>query len=92
MLKKFDELTEEQQKLCYLMYSDKDTVTQYLYNFDDKGKYIGRQYTPPVGVIHAESTVPGASKPMVVLNEEQKKIVKEVAKDEKPKAKRSHKK
>ncbi len=36
------------------MYSDKETVKNYLYNFDEKGKYIGRQFAPQVGVIHAE--------------------------------------
>ena len=45
MLKKYSELSEEQQKLVHLMYADKETVKNYLYNFDDKGKYMGRQFT-----------------------------------------------
>ena len=45
MLKKYSELSEEQQKLVHLMYSTKETLEQFLYNFDDKGKYIGRQLT-----------------------------------------------
>ena len=45
MLKKYSELTAEQQKLVHLMYSTKETLEQFLYNFDDKGKYIGRQFT-----------------------------------------------
>lgn len=57
MLKKYDELTEEEKKKVTLMYSDKDTVQMYLYNFDEHGNYHGRQYIPPVGLVHAESTV-----------------------------------
>ena len=74
MLKRYDELTAEQKKLVALMYSDHETLAQFRYNFDDKGKYIGRQFMPETGIIHAESIVPDEPK------------------DEKPKAKRSHKK
>lgn len=48
MLKKYDELTEEQKSMVHLMYSDKDTVQMYLYNFEGD-KYRGRQYNPPEG-------------------------------------------
>lgn len=45
MLKKYDELTEAEQKLVSLMYSDKDTVHMYLYNFEGD-RYVGRQFIP----------------------------------------------
>ena len=94
MLKKYSELTEEQQKKVGLMYSDKDTVGMYLYNFDEHGDYHGRQYAPPsgkdekmgvFGTIHAESTV--------LDKEETKEVeeVKEEVKEDKPKSRR-HKK
>jgi len=35
------------------MYSDKDTVQMYLYNFEGDN-YRGRQYAPPVGRLHNE--------------------------------------
>jgi len=39
-------LTEAEQKLVSLMYSDRDTVQMYLYNFEGD-KYVGRQtYVP----------------------------------------------
>lgn len=65
MLKKYDELTEKEQKLVSIMYSDQNTVQNYLYNFEGE-KYIGRQfYIPPektkegliVGTVHAEPLV-----------------------------------
>ena len=48
-LKKFDELTEDEKKQISYMYSDLTSQEQYLYNFDDNGKYVGRQYEPPAG-------------------------------------------
>ena len=47
-LKKYSELTEAQRKLVHVMYSNRDTVQMYLYNFEGD-KYVGRQtYVPDV--------------------------------------------
>lgn len=58
MLKKYSELTKEQKSKVQVMYSDPSNLEMYLYNFDENGNYHGRQFTPEMGVIHAESTVP----------------------------------
>ena len=55
-LKKYNELTKEEQEKVKVMYSDLTTVEQYLYNFD-KDKYLGRQYHPQGMTIHAEPLV-----------------------------------
>ncbi len=81
MLKKFEELTEEQQKLVYLMYSDNETVKNYLYNFDDKGRYTGRQFAPETGVIHAEPVIEKIAHK--VEHEDEKVIAKSKAKHKK---------
>ncbi len=48
-LKKYDELTEAEQKKIMIMYqfSSEDTVGMYLYNFDDNGNFHGRQFYVP---------------------------------------------
>lgn len=49
MLKKYEELTDEEIKKVSLMYSNHDTLAMFLYNFDEHGNYHGRQtYVPPV--------------------------------------------
>ena len=81
MLKKYSELTEAQQKLVQLMYSNADTVGQYLYNFDATGKYTGRQFAPETGVIHAEAAVEKIAK--AVEHQAEKVIKKSEAKRKK---------
>jgi hypothetical protein len=86
MLKKYDELTKEQKEKVKVMYSDLDTLKQYLYNFDDNGKYTGRQYTPPEGEtksgIHFGSIHFTKDEPIEKENEQEIKIksVKKVSK------------
>lgn len=92
MLKPYKELTNAQKKQVAVMYSDLTGQEQYLYNFDDNGKYIGRQYAPPsgktesgvpFGTIHAEPVE--ESRPAEVEPEE----VEEPAKSKrKPRAKK----
>ena len=74
MLKKYSELTEEEKKKVSIMYSDQETVQHYLYNFDDKGQYHGRQFAPKEGVLVAESTV---GEKVEEVTEEAKEEVKE---------------
>ena len=70
-LKKYSELTKEQQEKVKVMYSDLTTVEQYLYNFDDNGDYKGRQYAPPsgkdakVGIFGAIHAQPAGEEPSV---------------------------
>lgn len=80
-LKKYDELTREQQARVSVMYSDKNTVTQYLYNFDNQGNYHGRQYAPPVGTIHAEAPEPSGK---VMLEKPEVKPAEEKPEEPKP--------
>lgn len=44
MLKPYKDLTEAQKKQVAVMYSDLTSQEQYLYNFDENGKYLGRQF------------------------------------------------
>jgi len=88
MLKKYSELTEEEKKKVFIMFSDQTTVEMYLYNFDKDGGFHGRQYTPPsgkdekvgiYGTIVAESTVPEVEEDTVeVLDIEEDGKVKKV--------------
>ena len=55
-LKQYKELTEKEKKLVTVMFSDQTTVEQYLYNFDNDGKYLGRQYAPE-GSVYNEPLV-----------------------------------
>jgi len=57
MLKKYNELTDEEKKRVSVMYANLTNQGQYLYNFGDDGHYHGRQYAPPLTVI-AEPTEP----------------------------------
>lgn len=61
MLKKFDELTDEEKGKVQVMYSDLSNLKMYLYNFDKDGGYHGRQYTPPL-TVRADSTEPSKPK------------------------------
>lgn len=72
-LKKYDELTEAQQKLVWVMYSDKDTVSQYLYNFEGDA-YKGRQFIPSKHTVIEKDVVKS------VLEEPKVEEVKEVKK------------
>lgn len=79
-LKKYDELTDVEKKKVSVMYSDQLTVEQYLYNFDEKGEYHGRQYFHP-GTTHAESTV------VEKVKEEVKEVIEKVVKPKRTKKK-----
>ena len=84
-LKKYNELTKEEQEKVKVMYSDLTTVEQYLYNFD-KDKYRGRQSVPVAGIIYSEFIVPDKTQEYGIVYPEDDKP------EDKPRAKRITKK
>ena len=76
MLKKYNELTDEEKERVKVMYSNLTSQSQYLYNFDDNGHYSGRQYAPPLTVVATPTESKKAPPPEPVEKPKRKRRTK----------------